>query len=78
MKLIRHETYIEILSRKNRFQFAIGKGRYYGLMGGIQLNEQYDWWHFAIGITVVMFYIKIEWRWRVANLGYPKGEVYVV
>lgn len=64
-------------SKKNRVVLYFGKAeKNFGLFGGIQYYKNFDWNHIALGITLIKWYITLEFRWRVANLGYPKGEVY--
>ena len=68
----------KIKSKKNRVALYFGKAdKNFGLFGGIQYYEKFDWNHIALGITFIKWYITLEFRWRVANCGYPKGEVYV-
>lgn len=67
----------EVKSKKNRVSLYFGKAdKYFGLFGGIQCYELFDWNHIALGITIIKWYITLEFRWRVSNCGYPKGEVY--
>ncbi len=67
----------EIKSKKNRVAFYFGKAdKHYGLFGGFDYHERFDWNHIAFGLTFIKWYITLEFRWRVANCGYPKGEVY--
>lgn len=67
----------EIKSKKNRVAFYFGKAdEIYGLVGGIQYYENFDWNHVTLGITIIKWYVTLKFRWRVANCGYPKGEVY--
>lgn len=65
-------------SKKNRVGLYFGKAdKIYGLFGGIQYYERFDWNHIGFGITFLKWYITLEFRWRVANCGYPKGEPYI-
>lgn len=61
--------------KKRRLRFAFGKN-HPGLMIGIQFYESFDWWHGVFGITFLLWFITIEYRWRVPNCGYPKGDIY--
>jgi hypothetical protein len=65
----------EFKSKKNRVALYFGKNRF-GLQIGIQIYERYDWNHFDAGFTFLWWYGSLLIRWRVANCGYPKGEVY--
>lgn len=62
-------------SKKRRVGFAFGRG-VFGLMGGVQFYERFDWNHLDFGITVLWWYATLCFRWRVANCGYEKGEPY--
>lgn len=68
-------------SKKNRVAFYFGKADEnhgtFGLFGGIQYYERFDWNHMGFGLTFIKWYITLEFRWRVANCGYPKGEPYI-
>ena len=70
----------EIKSKKNRVAFYFGKADkfsgVFGLFGGIQYYQRFDWNHIGFGLTFIKWYITLAFRWRVANCGYPKGEVY--
>jgi hypothetical protein len=62
-------------SKKNRVAFWFGKNMF-GLIIGFEIYERFDWNHFTAGITFLWWYVTLDIRWRVANCGYPKGEVY--
>jgi hypothetical protein len=67
----------EIKSKKNRVALYFGKANSpFGLFGGIQYYENFDWNHLDFGLTIIKWYVTLKFRWRVANCGYPKGEVY--
>lgn len=70
-------TIKKLKSKKNRVALYFGKAdKNFGFFGGIQYYERFDWNHIALGITFIKWYITLEFRWRVANCNYPKGEVY--
>lgn len=71
-------TIKEFKSKKNRVALYFGKAdKRFGLFGGIQYYERLDWNHIGFGLTFIKWYITLEFRWRVANCGYPKGEPYI-
>jgi hypothetical protein len=58
----------EIKSKKNRVAFYFGKAdEIYGLFGGIQYYENFDWNHITLGITLIKWYVTLKFRWRVAK-----------
>lgn len=66
--------YIRIHTRNNHFSFAFGIGLRYGLNGGIEIYQKFDWWRMNIGFTVIKFFVTVSFRWRVFGCGYDRKD----
>lgn len=44
-------------SKKQHVSFAFGMGKHWGLNFGIEYYERWDWHHFAIGFTIIKFFV---------------------
>lgn len=62
-------------SRRN-ITFAFGIGRHWGVNCGIEYWEVWDWHHFAIGFTIIKFFVAFKVNWRIFGQGYDRDEIY--
>lgn len=59
--------------------FAFGIGQRYGLNGGVEVYQNYDWWNLNIGFKIIKVFATVSFRWRVFGCGYnrkDKGDIY--
>lgn len=63
-------------SEKNHVSFAFGIGKYWGVTFGAEYYEKWDWHHFAIGFTIIKFFVAFRVNWRIFGEGYDRDEMY--
>lgn len=59
------DKYIVIHSKRNHAKFIVGKGTEHGFLMGIQWHKDFYWWHLAFGVTILFWYVSLNFRWRV-------------
>ena len=72
--VIKGKDYIQIPSKRNHFSVTIGTTKKYSLLGGIEIFKDADWWQMRIGLNLIIFYISVNWRWRVFGCGYDRKD----
>ncbi|WP_368200637.1 hypothetical protein [Agathobacter rectalis] len=63
-------------SKKHHVRFSFGMGKRWGLNFGIEYHESWDWHHFAIGFTIIKFFVTFRVNWRIFGEDYDRDEMY--
>lgn len=67
---------IVFASKKRHVSFAFGMGKRWGINFGAEYYKAWDWHHFAIGFTIIKFFVAFRVNWRIFGEGYDRDEMY--
>lgn len=63
-------------SKKHHVSFAFGICKRWRVNFGAEYHESWDWHHFAIGFTIIKFFVAFRVNWRIFGEGYDRDEMY--
>lgn len=66
---------IVFASKKRHVTFAFGMGKRWGIYFGAEYYKAWDWHHFAIGFTIIKFFVAFRVNWRIFGEGYDRDEM---
>ena len=67
---------IVLKSKRQHVSLAFGIGKRWGINFGVEYYEAWDWCHFAIGFTIIKFFVAFRVNWRIFGEGYDRDEMY--